>query len=58
MTKKLDRGSFERPGIPEYVMRMTAAQLGALHEGLDWRRVMVDASSSSRELPVGGAFCC
>jgi transposase len=39
MAKKLEQGSFKWPGIQDGVMRLTAAQLGALLEGLDWRRV-------------------
>jgi transposase len=39
MAKKLEQGGFRRPGILDGVMRITAAQLGALLEGLDWRRV-------------------
>lgn len=39
MAKKLEQGAFRWPRIQEGVMRLTAAQLGALLEGLDWRRV-------------------
>jgi transposase len=39
MAKKLEQGAFRWPGIQDGVMRLTAAQLGALLEGLDWRRV-------------------
>lgn len=39
MTKRLEQGGFKRPGIRHGVMRLTAGQLGALLEGLDWRRV-------------------
>lgn len=39
MAKKLETGGFKWPGIQDGVMRLTAAQLGALLEGLDWRRV-------------------
>ena len=39
MAKKLESGAFKWPRIQEGVMRLTAAQLGALLEGLDWRRV-------------------
>ena len=39
MAKKLEQGGFRWPGIQDGVMRVTAAQLGALLEGLDWRRV-------------------
>jgi transposase len=37
--KRLESGGFKWPGIQDGVMRVTAAQLGALLEGLDWRRV-------------------
>ncbi|ARU18100.1 MAG: IS66 family insertion sequence hypothetical protein [Croceicoccus sp.] len=39
MAKKMETGGFKWPGIRDGVMRLTAAQLGALLEGLDWRRV-------------------
>jgi transposase len=39
MAKRLEAGGFKWPGIQDGVMRVTAAQLGALLEGLDWRRV-------------------
>ena len=37
--KALDDGSFKWPPISEGVMRLSAAQLSALVEGLDWTRV-------------------
>jgi len=39
MAKRLEQGAFHWPRIQEGVMRLTAAQLGALLEGLDWHRV-------------------
>ena len=39
MAKRLEQGGFRWPGIQDGVMRLTAAQLAALIEGLDWRRV-------------------
>lgn len=39
MAKRLESGGFKWPTIQDCVMRVTAAQLGALLEGLDWRRV-------------------
>ena len=39
MAKRLEQGGFRWPRIQDGVMRLTAAQLGALLEGLDWRRV-------------------
>lgn len=38
MAKKLEQGGFKCPGIQDGVMRLSAAQLGALLEGVDWRR--------------------
>ena len=37
--KRLDGAKFKWPGIGEGVMRLSPAQLAALFEGLDWRRV-------------------
>ncbi|RWK56562.1 IS66 family insertion sequence element accessory protein TnpB, partial [Mesorhizobium sp.] len=37
--KRLEDGKFCWPGITDGVVRLTAAQLQALLEGLDWRRV-------------------
>jgi transposase len=39
MAKRLEQGGFRWPGIQDGVMRLTAAQLATLIEGLDWRRV-------------------
>ena len=39
MAKRLESGGFKWPGIRDGVMRLTAAQLVTLIEGLDWRRV-------------------
>ncbi len=39
MAKRLEQGGFKWPSIQDGVMRLSAAQLGALLEGLDWRRV-------------------
>ena len=39
MAKRLEQGSFRWPSIQDGVMRLTAAQLATLIEGLDWRRV-------------------
>ncbi|WP_420381039.1 IS66 family insertion sequence element accessory protein TnpB [Novosphingobium sp.] len=58
MAKKLEQGGFKWPGIQDGVMRLTAAQLGALLEGLDGAGCMADASPSPRKLPVDGAFSC
>ena len=37
--KRLEDGVFRWPKIEDGVMRLSAAQLSALLEGLDWRRV-------------------
>jgi transposase len=37
--KRLEDGKFQWPGVSDSVMHLTAAQLSALLEGLDWRRV-------------------
>jgi transposase len=37
--KRLEDGEFRWPKVEDGVMRLTAAQLSALLEGLDWRRV-------------------
>ena len=37
--KRLEDGEFRWPKVQDGMMRLTPAQLGALLEGLDWRRV-------------------
>jgi len=37
--KRLEDGAFRWPSIQDGIMRLSAAQLSALLEGLDWRRV-------------------
>jgi transposase len=37
--KRLEDGIFRRAKVEDGVMRLSAAQLSALLEGLDWRRV-------------------
>jgi transposase len=39
VAKRLEDGEFRWPRIRDGVMRLSAAQLQALFEGLDWRRV-------------------
>jgi transposase len=39
VAKRLEDGKFRWPAIRDGVMRLSAAQLQALLEGLDWRRV-------------------
>ncbi|MGU3469224.1 IS66 family insertion sequence element accessory protein TnpB [Methylobacterium sp. C33D] len=38
-TKRLEAGQFCWPKIEDGVVRLSAAQLAALVEGLDWKRV-------------------
>jgi len=40
-TKRLEKSKFYWPRIEDGVMRLSAAQLSALVEGLDWKRVHV-----------------
>jgi transposase len=39
VAKRLEKGHFHWPAVRDGVMRPSAAQLQALLEGLDWRRV-------------------
>jgi transposase len=39
MAKRLEDGEFRWPKVQDGVLRLTAAELSALLEGLDWRRV-------------------
>jgi transposase len=39
VAKRLEDGKFHWPGVRNGMMRLSAAQLQALLEGLDWRRV-------------------
>jgi transposase len=45
--KRLEDGKFRWPALRDGVIRLTAAQLSALLEGLDWRRV-----HEAREIPA------
>jgi transposase len=45
--KRLEDGKFQWPGISDGMVRLTAAQLQGLLEGLDWRRV-----HHAKEAPV------
>jgi transposase len=45
--KSLEDGNFSWPKVQDVVMRLSAAQLSALLEGLDWKRV-----HESREMPA------
>lgn len=37
--KRLEDGKFRWPGVQDAILRLSAAELQALLEGLDWRRV-------------------
>src|SRR5881398_3276594 len=39
VAKRLEEGQFRWPKVQDGVMRLTAAELSALLEGLDWKRV-------------------
>jgi transposase len=39
VAKRLEQGKFAWPAVRDGVMRLSSAQLAALFEGLDWRRV-------------------
>ena len=45
--KRLEDGEFRWPKMQDGVLRLSAAQLSALLEGLDWRRV-----HETREIPA------
>ncbi|HEY0293104.1 MAG TPA: IS66 family insertion sequence element accessory protein TnpB [Hansschlegelia sp.] len=50
--KRLEDGAFRWPAIEDGVVRLSAAQLSALLEGLDWRRVH-EAREVLRPLEAG-----
>jgi transposase len=45
--KRLEDGKFRWPSVQDAVMRLSAAELSALLEGLDWKRV-----HAARETPA------
>jgi transposase len=45
--KRLEDGKFRWPHVQDGVMRLSAAELSALLEGLDWKRV-----HAAREIPA------
>ena len=49
--KRLEDGRFQWPQIENGVMRLSAAQLSALIEGLDWRRVRAAKDTLVPRLP-------
>jgi transposase len=50
LAKRLEDGKFRWPKVEDGVVRLTAAELSALLEGLDWRRV-----HESRQVTVPAA---
>jgi transposase len=49
--KRLEDGRFQWPKIENGVMRLSAAQLSGLIEGLDWRRVRAAKDTPAPRLP-------
>ncbi len=49
VAKRLEEGAFRWPRTEDGVVRLTAAQISALLEGLDWTRV-----HAAREVTVPG----
>ena len=49
--KRLEDGSFRWPNVADSIMHLTAAQLSALLEGLDWRRVHATRESVAPAQP-------
>lgn len=50
--KRLEDGKFQWPAIRDGVIRLSAAQLSALLEGLDWRRVHEARSDRTPHVPA------
>jgi len=50
--KRLEDGKFQWPSLGDSVMRLSAAQLAALLEGLDWRRVHQARDGGAPTLPA------
>ena len=56
--KRLEDGIFRWPKIEDGVIRLSAAQLSALLEGLDWRRVhQARETVTPRRIPVDFYAC-
>ncbi|MFG1480782.1 IS66 family insertion sequence element accessory protein TnpB [Xanthobacter sp. V4C-4] len=53
VAKRLEDGEFRWPKIEDGALRLTAAQLQALLEGLDWRRVHEPQRTT---MPVGACI--
>ena len=49
--KRLEDGRFQWPKIENGVMRLSTAQLSALIEGLDWKRVSAVKDTPAPKLP-------
>jgi transposase len=49
--KRLEDGVFRWPKVEDGVMRLSAAQLSALLEGLDWRRVHAPHETETPKQP-------
>jgi len=49
--KRLENGAFRWPSVQDGVIRLSAAQLSALLEGLDWRRVHVAREAAAPVQP-------
>ena len=52
MAKRLEQGAFRWPAIQDGVMRLTAAQFGALVEGWTGAGCMAAVARSRRNWPV------
>jgi transposase len=55
-SKLLEDGDFRWPKIEDGVMRLSAAQLSALIEGLDWRRVRAAKETPAPSLVIPKAL--
>ena len=51
VAKRLENGKFSWPAIDHGVMRLSAAQLQALLEGLDWKRVHAPRQVTAPAVP-------
>ena len=51
VAKRLEEGQFRWPKVQDGVMRLTAAELSALLEGLDWRRVHTPRQTTVPAVP-------
>jgi transposase len=49
--KRLEDGKFRWPAVRDGVIRLTAAELSALLEGLDWRRVHEARETAAPTVP-------